>query len=200
MTSSCCDSATCKFTSGALCDPKSSTCCTDSCQFAPTTQVCRPSKDAQCDFAESCTGSSSACPADKTQSDGTSCGSGLACASGTCTSLSRKSYTCPRSSFATDESDFCNTSSTMPNSWRLHELNQSLPATWRQIVSSVVPRPDGFQSVCGAAGIASQWEPVWVWRYLSEHVMQSWQFLRFSIGAFCIVSVQQAVLQPAYRG
>ncbi|KAG8989704.1 hypothetical protein FRB94_011321 [Tulasnella sp. JGI-2019a] len=89
VTSSCCDSATCKFTSGALCDPKSSTCCTDSCQFAPSTQICRPAKDAKCDFAEMCTGTSGVCPIDKTQADGVSCGgNGLACASGTCTSNS----------------------------------------------------------------------------------------------------------------
>lgn len=63
-TSSCCDVNTCKFKSGAVCDPASSPCCTDSCSFAPTTQVCRPAKDAQCDQAEMCTGNSSACPTD----------------------------------------------------------------------------------------------------------------------------------------
>jgi len=91
VTSSCCDSQTCKFTSGALCDPKSSPCCNDSCSFAPSTQVCRPSKDPQCDIAEMCTGNSSACPADKFAPNGQSCGSNnLKCASGTCTSLAEQ--------------------------------------------------------------------------------------------------------------
>ncbi|KIL71088.1 hypothetical protein M378DRAFT_183602 [Amanita muscaria Koide BX008] len=86
--SNCCDSTTCKFKSGAVCDPGSSPCCTSQCSFAPPTQVCRPSKDANCDSAETCTGNSSACPADQTAPNGKSCGSGLACASGLCTSPS----------------------------------------------------------------------------------------------------------------
>ena len=60
--STCCDVSTCRFTSGAVCDPSSSPCCTGECQYAPSTQVCRPSVDATCDTAETCTGSSSACP------------------------------------------------------------------------------------------------------------------------------------------
>jgi hypothetical protein len=62
--SPCCDAKTCKFKPNALCDPDSSPCCTPQCGFAPTTQVCRPSKDAKCDMPEMCTGASSACPAD----------------------------------------------------------------------------------------------------------------------------------------
>lgn len=62
--SNCCDSTTCKFKNGAMCDPKSSSCCTDQCSFAPSTQECRPSKDQACDKPEMCTGNSSACPAD----------------------------------------------------------------------------------------------------------------------------------------
>lgn len=172
MTSSCCDSATCKFTSGALCDPKSSACCTDSCQFAPTTQVCRPFKDARCDYAESCTGSSSACPADLTQKDGTSCGSGLACASGTCTSPSRKSYTFPPFDIVSDRRgiNHC-VNSTMSDSRGLPEPVQGMPATRRQILSGIVPGPDGVQSMRGAASLAGQRKPVWVWRYVSEHDM-----------------------------
>ncbi|KDQ17689.1 hypothetical protein BOTBODRAFT_29847 [Botryobasidium botryosum FD-172 SS1] len=93
-TSPCCDSTTCKFTAGAVCDPKSSDCCSGSCQFAPSTQVCRPAKDAKCDIAEMCTGNNSTCPADKTVADGTSCGSnGLACASGLCTSINLQCQT-----------------------------------------------------------------------------------------------------------
>ncbi|KAJ7789469.1 zinc metalloprotease [Mycena olivaceomarginata] len=86
--SPCCDAKTCKFKPNALCDPDSSPCCTPQCGFAPTTQVCRPSKDAKCDMPEMCTGASSACPADVVVPNGKSCGaSGLACASGQCTSV-----------------------------------------------------------------------------------------------------------------
>ncbi|KAI0656792.1 Metallo-peptidase family M12B Reprolysin-like-domain-containing protein [Cubamyces menziesii] len=89
--STCCDAKTCKFTAGAVCDPDSSPCCTDQCAFAPTTQVCRPSKDARCDTAEMCTGTSASCPADIVAPNGQSCGAnGLACASGQCTSLDQQ--------------------------------------------------------------------------------------------------------------
>ncbi|KAJ7771946.1 zinc metalloprotease, partial [Mycena maculata] len=89
VTSPCCDSQTCKFTNGAVCDPDSSPCCTSTCGFAPSTQVCRPALDPQCDIAETCTGNSSACPANVVEPNGQSCGSnGLACASGQCTSVS----------------------------------------------------------------------------------------------------------------
>ncbi|KAI0960895.1 hypothetical protein AcV7_000147 [Taiwanofungus camphoratus] len=86
--STCCDVNTCKFTSGAVCDPDSSPCCTAQCSFAPATQVCRPSQDPTCDTAEMCTGNSSQCPANAFAPNGKSCGTnGLACASGQCTSL-----------------------------------------------------------------------------------------------------------------
>ncbi|KII86485.1 hypothetical protein PLICRDRAFT_44079 [Plicaturopsis crispa FD-325 SS-3] len=89
--STCCNAATCKFTSGSVCDPDSSACCTQSCSFAPSSQVCRPAKDSRCDTAEMCTGSSSSCPTDVTSPNGQSCGgNGLACASGTCTSLDQQ--------------------------------------------------------------------------------------------------------------
>ncbi|KAF7367419.1 Zinc metalloprotease [Mycena sanguinolenta] len=72
----------------AVCDPDSSACCTSQCTFAPSTQVCRQAKDAQCDVAEMCTGTSSLCPDDVVVPNGQSCGSnGLACASGLCTSV-----------------------------------------------------------------------------------------------------------------
>ncbi|KAJ7785669.1 Metallo-peptidase family M12-domain-containing protein [Mycena metata] len=89
VTSPCCNSATCKFTNNAVCDPDSSPCCTAQCGFAPSTQVCRPSKDAKCDIAETCTGNSSSCPVDAVVPNGQSCGpNNLACASGQCTSVS----------------------------------------------------------------------------------------------------------------
>lgn len=86
--STCCNSQTCKFNPGAVCDPSSSTCCTSDCQLAPATQMCRKSRDGRCDTPEFCTGNSSTCPADITKPNGRSCGSGgLACADGVCTSL-----------------------------------------------------------------------------------------------------------------
>lgn len=89
--STCCDSATCKFTANSVCDPTHSTCCTSSCQLAPSTQVCRPALDSACDLQESCSGTSADCPVDHVKSNGTPCGEGLACASGTCTSRDRMS-------------------------------------------------------------------------------------------------------------
>ncbi|CAO1613874.1 unnamed protein product [Sympodiomycopsis kandeliae] len=85
--SSCC-STECKLINGAVCEPSSTACCTSSCQFAPSTKVCRAAKDSSdCDTVEHCTGSSSDCPADEYKDNGTSCGSGsLACANGRCTS------------------------------------------------------------------------------------------------------------------
>ncbi|KIP05336.1 hypothetical protein PHLGIDRAFT_119917 [Phlebiopsis gigantea 11061_1 CR5-6] len=94
VNSTCCNASTCKLNSGAVCDPSNSPCCSDSCAFAPATQVCRPAKDASCDQAEMCTGSSATCPADKFSPNGQSCGAnGLACASGTCTSLDKQCQT-----------------------------------------------------------------------------------------------------------
>ena len=91
--STCCDSATCKFTSGSVCDYTSSSCCTDQCQLASSGTVCRASRDAQCDTAETCTGSSATCPSDTFTPNGRSCGSnGLKCADGQCTSLDRACY------------------------------------------------------------------------------------------------------------
>ncbi|KAF9259896.1 hypothetical protein L218DRAFT_907767 [Marasmius fiardii PR-910] len=91
VTSPCCDSTTCKFTSGAKCDPLSSLCCTDQCQFASAGQVCRPSKDDKCDVEEKCTGDSGKCPNDVFKPDGESCGDGeLKCASGLCTSVAKQ--------------------------------------------------------------------------------------------------------------
>ena len=89
--SACCDTTTCKLRPGALCDPGNSPCCTSTCQYAPNSTVCRPAISSQCDIPESCTGGSPICPADKMVADGTSCGSsGLACASGYCTSKNQQ--------------------------------------------------------------------------------------------------------------
>ncbi|KAL4268185.1 Zinc metalloprotease [Pleurotus pulmonarius] len=94
INSPCCDSATCRFRQGAVCDPDSSPCCTQECSFAPTTQVCRAAKDARCDTQETCTGNSSSCPTDQFAPNGQSCGSNdLKCASGLCTSVALQCQT-----------------------------------------------------------------------------------------------------------
>lgn len=82
---SCCDAATCKFTSGSVCDPTNEQCCTGQCQYASSGTVCRASTGV-CDPAETCTGTAGDCPTDQKATDGTGCGSGLECASGQCTS------------------------------------------------------------------------------------------------------------------
>ncbi|AFR98163.2 zinc metalloprotease [Cryptococcus neoformans C23] len=90
-TSPCCDASTCKFLSGAVCDPSSSVCCTASCQYASANTICRAAVHGICDYPEYCDGLSPHCPEDRTASDGTSCGNdGLRCANGTCTSLDRQ--------------------------------------------------------------------------------------------------------------
>ncbi|KAF3905691.1 p45K [Arthrobotrys entomopaga] len=86
--STCCDPQTCKFRTGAVCDPTNEECCTNTCQFASSSQVCRPS-NGPCDPQEFCTGNGSSCPADVTSPDGQACGNSTAntyCASGHCTS------------------------------------------------------------------------------------------------------------------
>lgn len=81
----CCDPKTCKFTSGSVCDSANEDCCTDQCKFAASGTVCRPSTG-ECDVQETCPGNKAACPDDKHKNDGDSCGNGLQCASGQCTS------------------------------------------------------------------------------------------------------------------
>ncbi|KAH7156816.1 Metallo-peptidase family M12-domain-containing protein [Dactylonectria macrodidyma] len=81
----CCDADTCKFKDNAKCDPTNEDCCTDSCQFANNGTVCRESSG-ECDPEETCSGKSASCPSDSHMKDGDSCGDGLSCASGQCTS------------------------------------------------------------------------------------------------------------------
>lgn len=102
---SCCDPTTCRFTSGSQCDDSNDDCCS-ACRFASSNTVCR-SSESDCDPAEYCTGNSTTCPSNRVEPDGQSCTlgnsslSGLACASGQCTSrdlqcitlLSNSSYT-----------------------------------------------------------------------------------------------------------
>lgn len=84
--SACCTSD-CRLVNGAVCDPASSVCCEDTCQFASSSTVCRPSKDSSdCDTVEYCSGTSDQCPTDTFRDNGDSCGNGLSCANGRCTS------------------------------------------------------------------------------------------------------------------
>ncbi|KAL2116845.1 hypothetical protein VTJ04DRAFT_9013 [Mycothermus thermophilus] len=88
----CCDPNTCKYTSGSVCDPSNEECCTDQCTFMGNGTVCRASTGA-CDPEEFCTGTSAGCPADVNAPDGQSCGDGLTCASGRCTSRDQQCKT-----------------------------------------------------------------------------------------------------------
>lgn len=88
----CCNPKTCKFNSGAVCDPSNEGCCTAQCQFSSAGTVCRASTG-QCDPQETCSGTNATCPPDQTQKDGTDCGNGLKCASGQCTSRDRQCKT-----------------------------------------------------------------------------------------------------------
>ena len=66
--------------------------CCKGCQFAPANTVCRAS-NGECDPEEKCSGSSPTCPSDVVSKDGSSCGSGLQCASGQCTSRDQQCRT-----------------------------------------------------------------------------------------------------------
>ncbi|KAM3504461.1 hypothetical protein MY10362_003547 [Beauveria mimosiformis] len=85
----CCNPKTCKFSEGSKCDPANEKCCTSSCKFAGSDTVCRPSSSG-CDPEEKCPGDKALCPPDEHKKDGESCGNGLECASGQCTSRDRQ--------------------------------------------------------------------------------------------------------------
>lgn len=105
----CCDAATCKFTTGSVCDSSNEDCCTSSCQFASNGTVCRASTGV-CDPQETCTGSSSTCPPDLSASDGTGCGSGLQCASGQCTSRDQQCQSLMGSLTTDNDTESCSSS------------------------------------------------------------------------------------------
>jgi len=85
---SCCNPTTCKFVGTAVCDDSNNNCCKN-CQYAPAGTVCRTSLGV-CDPQEVCLGNSSSCPPDVREVNGKSCGDGLQCASGTCTSRNQQ--------------------------------------------------------------------------------------------------------------
>ncbi|KAK4991342.1 hypothetical protein LTR50_001927 [Elasticomyces elasticus] len=105
---SCCEATTCKFKKGAVCDDSNEDCC-HNCQLASAGSVCRASTGV-CDPQETCTGSSPTCPVDVTSPNGQSCGNGLSCASGQCTSRDKQcktvmgSYTAGNDTYACDSS------------------------------------------------------------------------------------------------
>jgi len=102
----CCDASTCKFKNNAVCDDSNEDCCKD-CQFASASTVCRASQG-PCDPQETCNGTSPYCPEDKWEEAGKSCGNGLQCASGQCTSRDQQcktlmgSYTQGNDTYACD--------------------------------------------------------------------------------------------------
>lgn len=65
----CCDPGTCKFRTGAVCDPSNEDCCSTQCQFATNGTICRASTGV-CDPQETCSGRAAACPSDATAPDG----------------------------------------------------------------------------------------------------------------------------------
>lgn len=105
----CCDAATCKFTTNSVCDPSNEDCCTSQCQFAGNGTVCRASTGV-CDPLETCTGSSSTCPVDQNSPDGTSCGSSLQCASGQCTSRDQQCQSIMGSLTTNNDTQACDSS------------------------------------------------------------------------------------------
>ncbi|GAB7337297.1 hypothetical protein MBLNU457_g2658t1 [Dothideomycetes sp. NU457] len=104
----CCDASTCKFKNNAVCDDSNEDCC-HNCQLASNGTICRASTGI-CDPAETCTGTSAVCPADVQAPQGQSCGNGLQCAAGQCTSRDQQcktvmgSYTAGNDTYACDSS------------------------------------------------------------------------------------------------
>lgn len=107
---SCCNPTTCKFNTNAVCDPSNEGCCTTQCQYKTAGAVCRASTG-ECDPQEVCTGNNATCPVDQTQNDGTSCGNGLQCASGQCTSRDQQCKTVMGSYTQGNDTYSCNSQS-----------------------------------------------------------------------------------------
>ena len=103
----CCNPTTCKFNTGAVCDPSNEGCCTPQCQYSSSGTVCRASTG-QCDPQEVCSGANATCPADQTAQDGSDCGNGLQCASGQCTSRNLQCKTLMGSYTSDNDTYACN--------------------------------------------------------------------------------------------
>lgn len=68
----CCDGATCRLKTSASCSSQWDSCCTSTCSFRPSSDVCRPAVGS-CDWEETCTGTSAGCPEDTFRNTGESC-------------------------------------------------------------------------------------------------------------------------------
>lgn len=68
-----------------ICGSDSNDLCCNNCQYRPANYTCRAAST-ECDLAEVCSGTTGDCPEDKYKDDLISCGNGLQCASGQCTS------------------------------------------------------------------------------------------------------------------
>lgn len=101
----CCNPQTCKFQDNAACDDSNDDCCRE-CQLASANTVCRPSTGS-CDPEEKCTGNSAYCPKDEIEENGKSCGNGLQCASGQCTSRDQQCRTIMGSITQTNDTYAC---------------------------------------------------------------------------------------------
>lgn len=101
----CCDPKKCKFINDAVCDDSNEECCND-CKFSSSDTVCRKS-NGECDPEEKCPGDSGACPTDKHKENGESCGKGLKCASGQCTSRDLQCQTHMGKSLGTNDTYAC---------------------------------------------------------------------------------------------
>ena len=154
----CCDGSTCKFKSGAVCDDSNEDCCTN-CQFATKGAVCRASTGV-CDPQEVCSGTNSSCPADATAPNGQSCGNGLQCASGQCTSRDLQcktlmgSYTSDNDTYACDSQD-CTLTCASP---------QFGPNTCYSMQQNFL---DG--TPCGGTGQCSNVSPLWCFIFPPAH-------------------------------
>lgn len=81
-----CCTKDCKYTSGSKCNDSNDVCCRDCQLITPESkQVCRIATSS-CQEDAFCDGKTATCPAVVTKADGETCGDGLQCASGICTS------------------------------------------------------------------------------------------------------------------
>uniref|UniRef100_A0A915PKI1 Peptidase M12B domain-containing protein n=1 Tax=Setaria digitata TaxID=48799 RepID=A0A915PKI1_9BILA len=101
----CCTSD-CRLKPNAICSPKNSPCCSNNCQFLPSTHVCLHENRFQCKLSSYCTGSSGECPEPGFVQDGTPCIEDGECLNGLCLtfcerpSVNKKPCMCNREAVA----------------------------------------------------------------------------------------------------
>ena len=71
-TDACCEATTCRFKPGAVCSTSNDKCCSESCQFLPSSTKCHTS-GGSCDTDAFCPGVNGTCPSDTFLADGTEC-------------------------------------------------------------------------------------------------------------------------------